>query len=118
MSILEAFLSTRNVNTWPAFRSVFSSVESSFKRTLFSVTTGDFKMSQTPILLIVSRLLTGFYSRRFFRGSLCRSFIRDSFLLSSFLGFWFSFLFRLWFCFFLRFRLGFLLCLRLFFNNL
>ncbi len=43
----------------PDTRSLFSSVESSLRMTLFSVTTGDFNMSQTPNLLIVSRLLCG-----------------------------------------------------------
>src|SRR5207302_1969886 len=46
---------TRNVNTCPALRSDFSSVESSLRTTLFSVTTGDLKMSQTPNLLICLR---------------------------------------------------------------
>src|SRR5436305_6954636 len=102
MSILEAFLSTRNVNTCPALRSEFSSVESSFRRTLFSVTTGDFKMSQTPILLIVSRLLACFYSRGFFHRGFHLCFLHRSRILL-----------RRLFCL----RFSFLLCLWLFFGG-
>src|SRR4051794_32456164 len=57
MSSFPAVRSTRKVRTCPALRLLFSSLESSFRMTLFSVTTGDFKMSQTVKLFIVSRLL-------------------------------------------------------------
>src|SRR3982751_3224545 len=70
ISSLPAVRSTRKVNTWPFRRSLFSSVESSLRIMLFSVTTGAFKMSQTVTLLISRGLL------------ICRSF---------FLG-------RFWFC--------------------
>src|SRR6478752_2027162 len=67
MSSLPAVFSTRKVKTCPAFRSVFSSDESSFRMTLFSVTTGDFRMSQTVKLLIVGRLLLYSFRLCFFR---------------------------------------------------
>src|SRR5688572_23245771 len=131
MSSFPAVFSTRNVSTCPALRPLFSSVESSLRITLFSVTTGDFRMSQTVKLLIVSRLLL--YGLRLCFLLWCRA------LVSRFLRFWLCFFlgfclirgicllsFRL--CFFLRlwlfrrlslfsFRLSFLLRFRLFFRR-
>src|SRR5688572_24393568 len=131
MSSFPAVFSTRNVSTCPALRPLFSSVESSLRITLFSVTTGDFRMSQTVKLLIVSRLLlhglglcfflwrctfvSGLLRFRlcfFLRLRLVRGLRLFSFGLCFFLSLW---LVRCLSLFSLRLR--FLLCLRLFFRR-
>src|SRR5262249_34376594 len=79
ISVLVALVSTRKVSTCPTLRPLFSSVESSFRMTLFSVTTGDFSIAQTPSLLISRRLLARFYGRLFCFGGLLHSLLRCGF---------------------------------------
>src|SRR5687768_11910002 len=87
MSSLPAVRSTRKVRTCPALRPLSSPspcVESSFRMTLFSVTTGDFRMSQTLKLLIFASLLFGHFRGRFLGFCLLRGLFRGG-LRSSFL---------------------------------
>src|SRR5687767_14156161 len=89
MSSLPAVRSTRKVRTCPALRPLSSPspcVESSFRITLFSVTTGDFNMSQTLKLLIFASLLVGYFRGRFLGFCLFRGLFRVGLGSSFFLG--------------------------------
>src|SRR5262249_17116656 len=113
ISVFDALRSTRKVKTCPVFRPLFSSVESSFRMTLFSVTTGDFKISQPPALLIVGRLLLCYFLRRLLWSCLLRVLCLCRFRLGCLLFFFrFRLLCRLYFFSSLGLRLCFLLCLR------